>query len=403
MLATLVLNKLVAIVGGPSAYVVLGQVQNIYQIISSAIFGSGNIAITKHLSDTELSRDKKSKVVDMSYRINLSLASLISIVFMVMYFLSPDGFVFNKNNRILYLVLAITCIPLSISTMYLAVFNGIRDIKAFVKSNIVQSAIVIAGALAVYKTFGIVGMLAIFLVAQPLSLAYMHGRLPIEYRVRLRHISRSNKLNWELFRERFGPYAFVSVVGVALVPITLIAVRHILVDNYSPNTVGLWEAAHRTSQLFMIPLSSILSLYFLPKFSSNKSLSLVRGLIDNSQFLIAYLFIGVFVIFFFDNVILEILYSSEFLAASALLKIYIMGSVVYFLTMVIQYYYLAHSSYLKYVVFEVIRSLGYIFGVLLSTNLDSKIVGVAYAYVIANSLVLALSVLLLRKTRVFER
>ena len=62
--------------------------------------------------------------------------------------------------------------------------------------------------------------------------------------------------------------AFISAV---LIPLSLIVIRNFIVQNYSLDKAGVWDALNRISSLYMMFFGSGLSLYYMPKLASIKT------------------------------------------------------------------------------------------------------------------------------------
>lgn len=60
----------------------------------------------------------------------------------------------------------------------------------------------------------------------------------------------------------------MALLSAVIAPLTLILIRNTIVQNYSINEAGVWDAVNRLSSFYMLFFNTGLSLYYMPKLAS---------------------------------------------------------------------------------------------------------------------------------------
>src|SRR5690606_24701459 len=108
-------------------------------------------------------------------------------------------------------------------------------------------------------------------------------------------------------------YSLMALFSALVLPMVTVTIRNYIMDNNGAHAAGLWEAMRRISGYYMMFVSTLLVLYILPRFSEIESKSEFRKEVFNFYKTIMPIFgLGLVVIYFIRNIIIKIIFTSEF-------------------------------------------------------------------------------------------
>ena len=69
------------------------------------------------------------------------------------------------------------------------------------------------------------------------------------------------------FMKKFSSYGVMAVITGIAFPLVMIGIRNYIIDTQGMRDAGYWEAMNRISSYYLMFVNSIMTLYFLPRFS----------------------------------------------------------------------------------------------------------------------------------------
>ena len=153
--------------------------------------------------------------------------------------------------------------------------------------------------------------------------------------------------------KKLGTYSIMSLFSAIILPIVSIAVRSYIIDNVSHQAAGFWEAMTRISKFYLMFVSSLLTLYILPRLSEIDSIKEFRKEVFGFYKTIIPVFtLGLVVVYFLRSYIVAILFTSEFKPVEDLFFWQLLGDFVKVLSIVIAYQFLAKNMFWHYIITE---------------------------------------------------
>jgi PST family polysaccharide transporter len=192
----------------------------------------------------------------------------------------------------------------------------------------------------------------------------------------------------------------MGLVGAIVVPVSHIMVRSHIGITIGWAEAGLWDGLWRISTVYLMFITSVLSVYFLPKFSELKNKELLKKELTSGYLLILpfVMFISL-LIYLFRQPIVFLLFSNEFLRMSDLFAWQLIGDVFKITSWLLGYILLAKAM-TKLVIFsELIFATSFYLFTVYFTNLYG-LVGVTYAYCLNYVLHLLFMLISLKKLKV---
>ncbi len=120
----------------------------------------------------------------------------------------------------------------------------------------------------------------------------------------------------------------VSLLATLMHQGALITIRRFIIDEFGETDNGIYQSVLGISLNYFAIIYAILANYTLPKFSSLKdNLSLNSEINDNFRFLMIIIIPSVLLIFSYRDIVLQIIYTGEFLKAADLFLFQMIGDI----------------------------------------------------------------------------
>lgn len=353
MVFSVITQKVLAILIGAEGIAQVGNLKNVFSFFEQfSILGTSN-GLVKYISEF---RDNKSKLNDLFSTCILfaSIASILSFVILFFWSNSLSNVVFGVDNNFAYVfkILAFIIPFMGINSILNSLLNGISEYKIYSKVTfitVIISTLLIVFFAIKYSLEG--AMLAIVLT--PL----------IQFVTALIFLSKSykqyidfRKFSFKLsFKNELLSYSVMSVVVILFINVTDLAVRNLIEQNTNVQEAGYWTALTSISKTYMQFTAAIFPLYILPKYAKILSTYEFRNeVIAIYKFLLPLITVGLFLIYLFRSLVVQILFTSEFLEMTNLFKWQLLGDLVKFIALVISYQFLAKRQMWYFVFTELL-------------------------------------------------
>ncbi|MDO5970922.1 O-antigen translocase [Flavivirga aquimarina] len=353
---SLISQKALAILIGADGIAQVGNLKNIVSFFEQfSVLGTSN-GLIKYISEYKDDKKQLSHLFSTAF-VFAAFASIFS--FIILFFLSDvlNGLVFGIDNDYVYIfkILSFIIPFMGINAILNSLLNGVSAYKLFSKVNlftIVVSTIIIVSFTFKKGTNG--SLLAISLV----PLIQFFGYLLMLSKKYKKHINLT-KLSYNLyFKNKLMSYSFMTVIVILFINISEVAIRRLIEDKVSVLDAGYWTAMTSVSKTYMQFSAAIFPLYILPKYAKiNDTFGFRREVKKIYKMLLPLIVIGMFLVFLFRDLIINVLYTEEFLSMSGLFKWQLMGDLIKFSAIVISYQFLAKKQIINFVFTEILSVL----------------------------------------------
>ena len=373
----LVVVKIIAMYIGPAGLALIGSFQNFTSVIMtfSTATTTGLIKYTADYQSLESKRKLWSTVIRLSF-ITTFLISLGLFLFNVelsIYFFKDIEY---KN---IFTLFSITLIMFTLNAILLAIINGQKEIVKLTKINIFSSFIglFLTGSLAYF--YGLYGALVSYVIGQSIVLT-----VTIFFIIKLDWF-RLNMFTDKLDKDelkKLSHYILMAFVSALTIPISLIFIRNYITDSISLTDAGYWEAMWRISSTFIMFITTILTVYYLPKLSSIKdTLGLKNELHYVLKMVMPTTIIATLIIYLLKDYIILILFTEDFKVTAELFLFQLVGDVFKIGSFVIGYLMIAKSMTKMYVVIQIIFTISLVVLSVICIDIYG-LIGVTIAYCI---------------------
>ena len=381
MIAALVINKAVAIYAGPSGIALIGQMQNAVQMINIFAQGGINSGVTKYTAEYRNQPIKLFGIWSGSLRIVITCSFIVGLLLI---FLSNNlSLLVLRDNQYAYVfvILGFTVFLFTLNQLLISILNGLKEIKTLTIISVIQSiyALIFTTILVVY--LGVDGALIGIVTNQS-----------VVFFVALYKLKNHSLIKLEKFRGKLNKHTSLKLFaysGMAITTALFTPGAHLFVRNYIGSTIswdhaGYWQAMVYISSMYLLVISTALNTYYLPKLSETTDKNLLRAELKNGyRLLIPVVIFMSLSIYISRGLIVDILFSSDFVEMIPLFKWQLIGDVIKMCAFLLSFIMLAKAMTVEYILSEVLFCFFFVFLAMIFVK-NYGVVGVTYAYAINN-------------------
>jgi len=366
LLTSVGLNKILAIYVGPSGYAVIGQLNNFITMLVNAAGGAVNTGVIKYTA--EYCDDEKRQIAiwktagTIATIVSISLGFIIAVSYQPLANLILKG----QTHAEVFIFLGAGLLFFTLNALLLAILNGKKEIKRYVLVNIIGSVVGLLATGALSVLFGLFGALIALAINQ--SIVFCVTLALCWRRPWFKLSSIFGHIDPESLRS-LGKYALLTVVSTACLPISQILIRNHITRNFGWQAAGHWEALIRISSLYLMVVTTPLSIYYLPRLSEIRNSSELKREISRGYCLILPVAVMcAFSIYALKNWIILILFTDEFAPMRDLFAWQLMGDVMKIGSWLISYLMLGRAMVKLFIFTEVLFSVSWVMLVILFTG-----------------------------------
>lgn len=375
--SALVLNKILAFYVGPAGYAVIGQFQNAISIVVSLAGGVVATGVTKTTAQYFDDETKQHAIWKTAIRFSLG-ASLIAAIGLLFISDSLAQWLLNRKDMSdIFFWLALTLPAMAANNLMMAIVNGKKEVGIYVLLNIIGSFIsmLVTGILAF--NFGLHGALIAFTINPAIMLlstaAIVARRDWIKVKFLWGPISRP------ALRELSG-FGLMALTSALTIPITFTLIRNNLSASLGLTAAGYWQASWKISEIYLMLVTTTLSVYYLPRLAEIKKASELKSeMIKVYRFVMPIVIGGAVLIFMLRDFIINTLFTQNFLPMRELFPWQLAGDVIKIGSWIISYVMLGRAMIKVFMITEIAFSISFILFSRLFIDLYG-LVGVAMAY-----------------------
>jgi PST family polysaccharide transporter len=390
MLTLMGINKVLAIYVGPSGYAVIGQFQNIISTCLVAANAGITGGVVKYTAEYETSPELRLRI----WRTAL-VFSFISTMFvsLLVFFLSDylaKEYLMQESYGMILRWFSIFLFFIVFNNIFMAIINGHKNIRDYVKISILSSLFSMIYTSILVYFFSLTGALLALVSNQAIIclLAFYVGKKKGYFNLRqLLGLGDFSSL------KKLSKFSLMILIPSIIWPITYTYVRQLLVQDLGTDFAGGWDAMHKLSNIYLSFLTTVISVYALPKISSLTSMNHVtREVLNIYKLIIPAALVLCGSIFYFRREIINILFTDEFYIMLDLFKWQVAGDYLKILAWVLSYTIMARAMVYKFIFIEFSSIATYI---IIVTFCIPKFgfEGVSIAHFLNNFIFLALAVL----------
>jgi O-antigen/teichoic acid export membrane protein len=351
MLTGLVSVKVVAAVIGPAGIALLGQLNNFSTITLGISNGGITSGITKYISEYSSSRKKYLLFLGTGFWITVFFSVITSLVLIFGAGYFSRLILHDEKYKYVFYFFGTTIVLYALNALLISVINGFKEYKQYIIANILGSVVGLIFSVILAVNYGIPGALISAVTFQS-----------IVFLLTLLIIRKSYWFEWKVFTGKFsklvagrlGHFSLMALVSAILVPVSQLIVRSYITKNQTLINAGLWEGINRISGMYLLVITTSLSVYYLPKLAELRTKQEIRKEVFSVyKLVIPALLIATLLIFVLRNLIIQILFTKEFAGMQNLFGFQLLGDIFKMSGWILGYLMMAKAMTKTYVTMEI--------------------------------------------------
>ncbi|MDG5492653.1 O-antigen translocase [Psychroserpens sp. SPM9] len=352
IIAGILTSKAIAIFIGVEGMALIGNLRNFLSAVQSmSILGFYN-GVVKTIAKVKNDTVKLSETLSTAYY--LCFFSTVIVSFLSYYnaeYINDLLFSANFNYAYVIRIMALALPFYAVNMMSFSIMNGFSNYKMLLIINIIGQILGLLVTLLLIYIDNIDGALVAAVVAP--SLIFLITLVGIINRRNLMTYIKTDHIRFSVLKS-FGPYAAMAAVTAIALPLISICIRNYIISEVGIKEAGYWEAMNRISKYYLMFITSIITLYIVPRFSEIESKTEFRKEVFGFYKSVMPIFgLGLILIYVLKPLIVPLIFSDEFKPVQDLFFWQLLGDFVKVLTLVIAYQFLAKKMFAHFIIVEI--------------------------------------------------
>lgn len=354
MLAMLGLNKLLAVYVGPAGYAAIGQFQNAVTMITSFASGAINTGVTKYTAQYHNDVRAQQTVWRTAGTISVSCAALASILIALFNHELAALVLKDERQGSVFLWLSATLILFVLNALLMAILNGKKEVPLYVSANIATSIVTLLATWVLARVWGLYGAMVALAINQSIVFFVTLGLCLRTNWFQLHLLfGRIDKL----IARKLAGYALMAMVTAFAVPMSQLLIRDHLVNEFGWTNAGLWQAVTKISDMYLMLITTTLTVYYLPRLSEINDAQQLRKEINKVyRFILPVTIAGAAAVYLLRHWLIRTLFTPDFAPMSDLLGWQLLGDIVKIGSWVLGFVMLARAMTKSYIITELVFS-----------------------------------------------
>lgn len=352
-----VVTKVVAMKIGPEGIAYVGQFQNTTAILTMLATAAIATGVVKYLSEHKDDPEKARKVLNTSFLVVFFSSLGLSVFVMAASGYLSRAIFKTQDFWLVYFLYGLFTMSISFNIIFSAVLNGLKEIRKFTIINICSSLISLAVTVTLAYFFGVVGVLisaSIVSVVIFFINVYFFRQLGIAW---LPSFKQPDKT----VIKKLAGFSLMTVVSGLVIPAMQIAVRNKIIHDFSPAEAGYWQAITRISDYYLLFITTVLSVYYMPRLSETRNSGELRAeIIKGYKIILPLVGLLALLIWFCKGLIIQVLFTPEFLPMKPLFTFQLLGDFFKMGSWLLAYLMIAKAMTKQFIFTEIIFAISYV-------------------------------------------
>lgn len=352
ILVGILTSKAIALFIGPVGFALIGNLENFVAAFHNiSVLGAYN-TVVKNVERYKEDAVMLSKTLSTVFYVGFFTSIVVSL-FCYLNAESLNNAIFPEYNNYTYVIeiFAIVLPFYAVNVFSFSIMNGFGKYKIMCQINIIGQ--VLSGFIALTLIFQrkIDGALISVVISE--SLIFLITLVGIFNRRSLAPLVLVKNISSRIFKKMW-PISIMVLLSAILLPLVTICIRSYLIENLGYKEAGLWEGLNRISKYYLMFITYIVGVFVLPRLSKINGVHAFREqILIYYKKLIPLLFTGFFVIYLFRNIIVTLVFTSEFEPIGNLFLWQLLGDFIRILAVIVAYHFLAKQMFWHYILTQV--------------------------------------------------
>lgn len=390
----LIVNKVLAVLIGPAGYAVIGQFNSVVGIVMAFATGGVTNGVVKYTAERWDTPLEQYRLWATAAYIVLGAAAVVGVI---VFFLSPwlaENVLADVDLRPAFYWLAGSLVLFAANSLLLAVLNGKKELRRYVIANITGSLVGLLITLVLAFSYGLLGALIASSLSQ--SITFVCTLLACRNLPWLRSGIALGRFD-NVDSRRLASFSLMALTSALCIPFTQALVRDHLVSAFGWTATGQWQGVLKISDMYLMLITSTLSVYYLPRLSELRDNNVMRReIVSVSAIVLPITAVGALLCYFLRDVLIAILFSNQFSAMRDLFAWQLVGDVMRIGSWLVGFVFHARALTKQFIVSELLYAVIFYSSVRAFTP-HFGIEGATLAYALSYALYWLWVVVILRK------
>ena len=347
----LVISKVLAIYVGPAGMALVGNLRNFQTSLESfATLGFQN-GVIKYTAQFKEDNERFKKLIS-TVTITISLFMLLFGIGLFVFREAITSYLFSSENEYEIIIKAVIfSLPFyGFSLFFTSLINGLEKYKKVVYISIIGNIIAFVFSLFLVLNYNVLGALLAMVLAPTtnffIATFFVFKEIKLFQFIQLKFFDKRILKN-------LSSYSAMALFSAITGPMIYIFLRNHLIDAAGINEAGYWESMSRISSYYMLFVSSLMSMYFLPQLAVSNEIETKLIFRNYFKTIVPVFFIGIVLIYFSRNAIISILFTNEFQPVSNLFLWQLVGDFFKVCSWILALHFLAKRQTFAYFITEI--------------------------------------------------
>ena len=349
----LITSKLLAVFVGPSGMALMGNLRNFISSVEGVSTLGFQNGIIKYIGENENNEKELEKIISTLFISFLVVAFCLSILI----FTFSDYFcykIFGNNFRYAFIlnVVALVLPWNAISILFLSILNGLSKYKKVIYANVIANFLCMLLSVLLIFYFRTIGALFSIVFVPIILVLVTTFYLPKE--IKSFRVLKLHKFDFSILKNFFS-FSLMVLPPTILSPIFKLKTRNFLIENVGLDQSGFWEAITKISNLYLLFVSTIVSIYFYPQLiKASEAIEIKKIIWSFYKFILPVFVLGTLLIYFSRFIIVKILFTEEFLPVAELFFWQLIADIFGVCGLILAFLLIAQKRTLHYIIIEVL-------------------------------------------------
>lgn len=352
-------TKIVAMYVGASGVAVIGAFANFVSIVLT--FGNGAVGsgVVKYVAEYNDDSEKSERLIATSLKLSVYCSLIIGVVIIVFSGLVSDLLFTNSLYANPIRALGATLVFYSLNSIFISILNGKGEITIYTWVNTIGTVGGLILTCVLVYFYKATGALYALVLSQTLTFFLTLFLVLKKDWMRLSFFKRP--LDIDILKD-LGHYSAMAIVSACTIPVSQLWLRNMVIKEYGIYDAGIWQGLMKISDAYLMIITLALSTYYLPKLSSlSERESLRSEIFQGYKIIIPTILILSSLIFFSRDLIINILYTPDFIKMRDIFFWQLVGDFFKISSYLLAFLMLAKKKTKLYISSEVIFSVAYVF------------------------------------------
>ncbi len=329
---------------------VVGNFRNFMSGLESVSTLGFTNGIVKYIAEND--KQKNSKLIATVFILLIFVISILSFgLFFSSNYWNTKIFGSNFQFQIIFKILAIILPLYAISLVLLAIINGLGKFKSVIYINTIGNIIGLFTSAILLFHYKVLGALLSLVIAP--SILFFVCSYYLFKEINFIEIVKFKNFDSQIIKN-LSQFSLMTLVSAIISPFVSIAIRNNIISNYGIEQAGFWETITRISSYYLLFITSILGIYYLPKLAVSKNNLETKTIFwDYYKTLIPIFMIGLICIYFLRFFIIKMLFTPEFVPVTSLFFWQLIGDLLKVCSWILAFNLLAKKHTLSYILIEI--------------------------------------------------